>query len=58
MNNDDSVHKLQQINKDISNLESRKSRMTDMLIDGTISKEAYKEKQKEAKNSDKEKKVS
>ena len=33
-----------QRNKDISSLESKKSRMTDMLIDGTISKEVYEEK--------------
>ena len=30
--------------KDISSLESKKSRMTDMLIDGTISKEVYDDK--------------
>lgn len=33
-----------QLEKDISALESKKSRMTDMLIDGTISKEVYDEK--------------
>lgn len=42
--NDESVRKKQQIDKDISSLESKKLRMTDMLIDGTISKEVYEEK--------------
>lgn len=41
---DESVRKKQQIDKDISSLESKKLRMTDMLIDGTISKEVYEEK--------------
>ena len=41
---DENIRKKQQINKDISSLESKKSRMTDMLIDGTISKEVYEEK--------------
>ncbi len=43
-NNDEDVRKLKQIEKDISVLESRKSRMTDMLIDGTLAKEAYDDK--------------
>jgi hypothetical protein len=43
-NSDDNIRKKQQIDKDISVLESKKSRMTDMLIDGTISKEIYDEK--------------
>lgn len=43
-NNDEDIRKLKQIEKDISALESRKSRMTDMLIDGTITKEAYDDK--------------
>ena len=43
-NNDDNNWKRQQIDKDISALESRKSRMTDMLIDGTITKEVFDEK--------------
>lgn len=43
-NNDEDVRKLKQIEKDISVLKSRKSRMTDMLIDGTITKEAYDDK--------------
>ena len=38
---DENMRKKQQIDKDISSLESKKSRMTDMLIDGTISKEVY-----------------
>ncbi|MCI9560441.1 MAG: hypothetical protein HFG52_14695 [Lachnospiraceae bacterium] len=42
--NDENVWKKQQIDKDISSLESKKLRMTDMLIDGTISKEVYEEK--------------
>jgi hypothetical protein len=36
-----------EIDKDISALESKKSRMTDMLIDGTITKEVYDEKELE-----------
>lgn len=44
MNNTEDVRKKQQLDKDISSLESKKSRMTDMLIDGTISKEVYDEK--------------
>jgi predicted ATP-dependent protease len=43
-NNDDNIRKRQQMDKDISSLESKKSRVTDMLIDGTISKEVYDEK--------------
>ena len=49
VNNDDNVRKRQQIDKDISALESRKSRMTDMLIDGTITKEVFDEKMLEFK---------
>ncbi len=41
LTNDEDIRRKQQIDKDISVLESKKSRMTDMLIDGTISKEAY-----------------
>ena len=41
---DENMRKKQQIDKDISSLESKKSRLTDMLIDGTISKEVYEEK--------------
>lgn len=40
-NSDDNIKKKQQIDKDISVVESKKSRMTDMLIDGTIDKETY-----------------
>ena len=43
-NNDDNIRRKQQIDKDISALGSKKSRMTDMLIDGTITKEVYDEK--------------
>ena len=43
-NNSEDMRKKQQIDKDISAIESKKSRMTDMLIDGTISKETYNEK--------------
>lgn len=50
VNNDDNVRKRQQIDKDISALESRKSRMTDMLIDGTITKEVFDEKMLLRKN--------
>ena len=49
VNNDDNIRKRQQIDKDISALESRKSRMTDMLIDGTITKEVFDEKMLEFK---------
>lgn len=34
LNNAEDVRKKQQLDKDISSLESKKSRMTDMLIDG------------------------
>ena len=44
LNNAEDVRKKQQIDKDISSLESKKSRMTDMYIDGTISKEVYDQK--------------
>lgn len=40
-NSDDNLKKKQQIDKDISVLESKKSKMTDMLIDGIIDKETY-----------------
>ncbi len=44
LSNDDDIRKRQQLDKDISALNSKKSRMTDMLIDGTITKEVYDEK--------------
>ncbi|MBQ6812474.1 MAG: recombinase family protein [Agathobacter sp.] len=44
LTNDEDIRKRQQLDKDISALNSKKSRMTDMLIDGTISKEVYDEK--------------
>lgn len=44
LSNDEDIRKRQQLDKDISVLNSKKSRMTDMLIDGTISKEVYDEK--------------
>ncbi len=44
LSNDEDVRRKQQLDKDISSLESKKSRMTDMLIDGTISKEVYDDK--------------
>ena len=43
-NDQDSIRKKQQLDKDISSVKSKKSRMTDMLIDGTITKEVYDEK--------------
>jgi hypothetical protein len=43
-NNDDNIRKRQQIDKDISSLESKKTRVTHMLIDDTISKKVYDEK--------------
>jgi hypothetical protein len=42
-NNDDNIRKRRQIDKDITSLELKKSRVTHMLIDGTISKEVYDE---------------
>ena len=44
LTNDEDVRRRQQLDKDISSLESKKSRMTDMLIDGTITKEVYDDK--------------
>ena len=44
LTNDEDIRRRQQIDKDMSSLESKKSRMTDMLIDGTISKEVYDDK--------------
>ena len=44
LTNDEDIRRRQQLDKDISSLESKKSRMTDMLIDGTISKEVYDDK--------------
>lgn len=44
LSNDEDIRKRQQLDKDISALNSKKSRMTDMLIDGIISKEVYDEK--------------
>ena len=42
--NDGDIRKKKQIDKDISSLESRKIRMTDMLIDGTITKDVFNDK--------------
>lgn len=42
--NDEDIRKKKQIDKDISSLESRKSRMTDMLIDGIITKDVFNDK--------------
>lgn len=44
LTNEDDAKRKAQLEKDISVVESKKSRMTDMLIDGTISKEVYDEK--------------
>lgn len=44
LTNEEDVRRRQQIDKDISSLKSKKSRMTDMLIDGTITKEVYDDK--------------
>lgn len=41
---DEALRKKKQLNKEISSLKTKRSRMTDMLIDGTISKEVYDEK--------------
>ena len=46
-NNPDDKRRKTQINREISDIETRKSRMTDLLIDGTISKNDYKEKSKD-----------
>ena len=43
-NNEEDLHRMQQLKKDISTLESKKSKMTDLLIDGIITKEVYDEK--------------
>lgn len=40
LTNDEDIRRRQQLDKDISSLESKKSRMTDMLFDGTILKES------------------
>lgn len=44
LTNDEDIRKRQQLDKDISVINSKKSRMTDMLIDGTITKEVYDDK--------------
>ena len=44
LTNDEDIRRRQQLDKDNFSLESKKSRMTDMLIDGTISKEVYDDK--------------
>lgn len=44
MNNEEDTKKKKQTLKDISALEAKKSRMTDMLIDGIISKDDYEDK--------------
>lgn len=44
LKDDTDLRRVKQIEKDISSLESRKSKLTDLLIDGTISKENYDEK--------------
>ena len=44
MNNEEDIKKKKQTLKDISALEAKKSRMTDMLIDGIISKDDYEDK--------------
>lgn len=43
LTNEGDARRKVQLEKDISALESKKSRMTDMLIDGTISKAVYAE---------------
>ena len=44
LKDDGDYRKKKQLDKDVAAIESKKSRMTDMLIDGTISKEAYNQK--------------
>lgn len=41
---DGSAEKLKSVNKEISNLENRRNKLTDMMLDDKISKEAYDEK--------------
>ena len=41
---DKSAEKLKRVNKEISNLENRRNKLTDMMLDDKISKEAYDEK--------------
>lgn len=41
---DGSAEKLKRVNKEISNLENRRNKLTDMMLDDKISKEAYDEK--------------
>lgn len=44
LKDDTDFKRVKQLEKDISNLETRKSRLTDLLIDGTISRDTYDEK--------------
>ena len=44
LKDDGDYRKKKQLDKDIAAIESKKSRMTDILIDGTLSKEAYDQK--------------
>lgn len=44
MTNQEDIRRKQQLDKDISALETRKNKVTDMLVDGIIHKEAYDEK--------------
>ena len=44
LTNEEDIRRKQQIDKDISSLSSKKSRMTDMLINGTITKVVYDDK--------------
>ena len=44
LKDDTDLKRVKQLEKDISNLETRKSRLTDLLIDGTISRDTYDEK--------------
>lgn len=44
LNDDTELKRVKQLEKEINNVESRKSRLTDLLIDGKIEQQAYEEK--------------
>ncbi len=44
LKDDTEIKRVKQLEKDISSIESKKSRLTDLLIDGKIEQEAYEEK--------------
>ena len=50
LSKDDSTEKLKRIEKEISSLEKKKKKLTDMYLDDKISKEAYDDKYSELGN--------